>query len=183
MMHPPENPPPRPWYREPWPWFIIAIIVISFSWGLFQLAVALRWGDTLVVDDYYQKGKAINIDLTRDDHARQWGISANLQIDGLSGEVRVQVTGRLQPLPDTLKLSLLSPLFADEDTRITLRRSVSGEYVGQLQQFTPGRYYLQLETLDQQVAEVGYTGGWRLSQKTEVAADTPIRLTYRDTGS
>ncbi len=165
-----------PWYKEPWPWFIISIIVISITWGTIQLVIALQKADSVVVDDYYKSGKAINIDLTRDQNALQLAINASILIDDMSGEVRAKVSGQLHHFPETLKLSLLSPLFSDKDTTVTLRRTVSGDYVGQLEKFTPGRYYVQLETLDRLIPEVGYETGWRISRKTDVNPDSEISL-------
>ena len=175
-----------PWYKEPWAWFIVGIVATSITWGLFQLSVAFRKADSVVVDDYYKNGKAINIDLTRDENAKALDIAALLTLDALTGEIQVEVTGKAaanngenktDDLPDTLKLSLLSPAFADQDQRIILKRSISGLYVGQLEQEISGQRYIQLETLDTLIPEVGYESGWRISQRTDIQGSMNIQLT------
>lgn len=43
--------PPRPWYREPWPWVAIAIPAAAVIMGMTTLYLALTNPDYLVVDD------------------------------------------------------------------------------------------------------------------------------------
>lgn len=48
--------PPRPWYREPWPWVAIAIPGAAVIGGLFTLYLAVSHPDPLVVDqDQYRE--------------------------------------------------------------------------------------------------------------------------------
>ncbi len=176
MSHPLSKEPITPWYKEPWAWFIVGIVVVSITWGLFQLSVALRKADSVVVDDYYKNGKAINIDLTRNQNAEQLNIQAQLKIDDLTGELRVAVTGNMKTPPVSLKLSLLSPVFANQDQIIILKHSASGDYVGQLTHEITGRYYIQLETDDKLIPEVGYETGWRISNKTDIKPGIAIDL-------
>ena len=44
------------------------------------LATAIRTDDGLVTDDYYKKGKAINMELRRDKQAFNMGLSAQLMV-------------------------------------------------------------------------------------------------------
>ena len=43
-------PVPRPWYREPWPWVLIAIPALAVVGSAVTLWLALRHPDTLVLD-------------------------------------------------------------------------------------------------------------------------------------
>ncbi|MGB1270787.1 MAG: FixH family protein [Endozoicomonas sp.] len=165
-----------PWYREPWAWYIVGILLVTFCWGSFQLYTALSNQDSVVIDDYYKNGKAINHDRTRNHNARTLGVQAMVTIDNLVGEVRVAVQGSLEEWPEQLTLSFLSPVFKKQDKTLTLKRSVSGEYVGQLQELVAGRYYLQLETQDTYIPEVGYETGWKVTMETAVTPGEPINL-------
>lgn len=168
MTHLAKNEPFTPWHKEPWVWAIIGLLSVTFIWGSYRIYFAFKIQDSVVVDDYYKNGKAINQDLTREKNARALNISASLMIDDLVGEARVMVQGQPQTWPDTLKLSLLSPVFAERDNIITLHRSISLNddvvYVGQTNQQVSGKTYVQLETLDTLIPEVGYETGWRLNQ-------------------
>lgn len=50
---------PRPWYREPWPWILIAIPALAVVGGAVTLWLALSHPDALVLDvERYQKVRA-----------------------------------------------------------------------------------------------------------------------------
>ena len=165
-----------PWYKEPWAWFVVIILTVSVCWGIFQLTVAFRNADSVVIDDYYKNGRAINEDLTRDQNAQQLDIKAKLVIDDVTGEVKVLLSGKMDKYPPKLRLSLLSPVFALKDSVISLNRTLLGYYIGQLEEQVSGSYYIQLETLDKFIPEVGYESGWRLIQKTTLTQGEVVSL-------
>ena len=53
----------KPWYREPWVWLMIALPASAVVGGIITIYLAVSTSDGLVVDDYYKRGKAINLDL------------------------------------------------------------------------------------------------------------------------
>ncbi len=182
---PADYEPFTPWYREPWAWYIVGILMVTFAWGSFQVFTAFTHQDSVVIDDYYKNGKAINQDMTRIQNARTLGIEGALIIDELIGEVRVNMQGSPEQWPQQLKLSFLSPVFKNKDKAITLTRSFgtttanpenNSIYVGQLEELISGRYYLQLETLDELIPEVGYESGWKITLEAKVSPGAPITL-------
>lgn len=164
------------WHQEPWVWFILSIFLVTFIWGAITLTVALTNRDTVVVDDYYKVGKIINEDLSRENRAKDLGISAIINIDDLTGEVLVQVTGNLDVQPETLMLRLYSPAFQSNDQTVMLRFTPNDDYIGNLGHSAEGRYYIQLETLDEQIPEQPYQTGWRLNQEIILTPGTPAML-------
>lgn len=51
--------PPRPWYREPWPWVLIAIPAAAVAGSAVTLWLALSRPDTVVLDaERYQQIRA-----------------------------------------------------------------------------------------------------------------------------
>ena len=175
----PENDlqePFTPWHSEPWVWFIISLLVVTFCWGGVRLYTVFTHKDSVVIDDYYKRGKSINQDMTRTRAARDQNIEATITIDELIGEVQAEVTGDPEHWPQELMLSFLSPAFADQDVFIPLQRTFTGNYVGQLNDIVSGRYYLQLETKDKAIPEEGYKTGWRLTMEAIIAPGQPIRL-------
>jgi hypothetical protein len=56
----------KPWHRQPWVWLLIALPMSAVIGGMVTLYIAVTTSDGLVVDDYYRRGKAINLDLARD---------------------------------------------------------------------------------------------------------------------
>lgn len=52
----------QPWYRQPWPWFLIALPAIAVVGCIATMILAIRTNDA-VVADYYQRGLDINKEL------------------------------------------------------------------------------------------------------------------------
>ena len=176
--------PNTPWYREPWAWYMVAIMAATFTWGGVQVYTAVTYQDSVVIDDYYKYGRAINQDLTRVDNARAMAIVATVTVDDLTGEVRVILQGQTSQWPPQLRLSFLSPVFQDQDRTIDLYRTpgpqTASAYTGQLSRAIAGRYYLQLETPDQAVPETGFTSGWKISQQVNIVPDATLTLAAGD---
>jgi hypothetical protein len=106
----------KPWYRQFWPWFLIALPAISVVAGLTTLAIAIRNQDSLVRDDWYKDGKAINQSLARDGEATRQGMSAELQIDAMTGEVTVLVSRQRKTSSAPVSpLTLSHPTLAEQD--------------------------------------------------------------------
>jgi len=118
-----------PWYREPWPWLLMAGPAVVVVAGIYTTVLAVRTDDGLVAEDYYKQGLSINRQLARGDYARAKNISANAEFAGDS--VRVAVSADT-PLPQTLKLHIVHPTRAGEDREIVLVASRAGEYAGKL---------------------------------------------------
>src|SRR6185436_18003530 len=93
----------KPWYREPWPWLLMAGPAIVIVAGFYTLWLAIQSDDGLVADDYYKRGLAINQTLSRAIRARQLALAARAELGAGSAEVRVTLTGTGE-LPATLRL-------------------------------------------------------------------------------
>ena len=48
----------KPWYREPWPWFLISLPATAVAAGITTVWIAATNADGLVVGDYYKAGDA-----------------------------------------------------------------------------------------------------------------------------
>ena len=77
----------RPWYREPWPWILMAGPFAVIVAGLFTAWMAVTRADPLVVDNYYKEGLAINQVIERDQAA------AHGRLPG-GGDVRTERVSR-----------------------------------------------------------------------------------------
>lgn len=61
--------PTTPWYRQLWPWLIMAPPFVSVIAGIALLWTAISSNDGLVTPDYYKQGIEINQRLTREQAA------------------------------------------------------------------------------------------------------------------
>ena len=140
-------PPPRPWYREPWPWALMAGPAIVIVAGAVTVIYAVRSNDGLVAEDYYKRGLTVNRDLARIETARRLRIAADIGLDAGQATAVVQPAMALA-LPDTLTLRLAHPTRASEDVVVTLRRSGANEYRAPVTLPASQRWKLRLETPD-----------------------------------
>ena len=140
----------RPWFRQFWPWFLIAlpgsVVIAAFT----TLYIANEHSDDLVVDDYYKTGLAINQRLEKDRRAQALGLQAGLAISG--GEVRLQLDGPVDL--QELRLSLSHPLEAERDFSIALGRYAAGGYSASLPQAVAPNWHWVLDG--------GEDSDWRL---------------------
>ena len=157
--------PQRRWYAEPWVWLLIALPGMAVIGGMITLYLAVSTSDGLVVDDYYRRGKAINMDLARDAAAAAYGVRASLLLDAALKVMHVELTPVRGAWPDTLQLAVMHPTRAGADQHIVLRHSGSGQYSGRLDELADGHWYLQLSADD-----------WRLSGTLRVPQEGPLLL-------
>src|SRR3954465_5210601 len=136
-----------PWYRQPWPWLLMAGPAIVVVAGLFTAWLAVVHEDGLVADDYYKQGLAINKVIERETEA----VFLHAHARVLFGENRVRVfLGGVAP--DELKLQLVHPTRAGLDRAARLSAAGAGWYEGAID--TRGtRWHVVLEDA---------AGTWRL---------------------
>ncbi len=156
----------RPWYREPWPWLLMAGPLAVIVAGMATLWLAMRSDDGLVADDYYKRGLAINQTLARGDLAARLGYRAGVTFDADGRRVTVALSGGA-PLPPHVVLRLAHPTRAGMDQVVTLRASAAGTYSGELRQPATGRRIVILED---------FKRTWRLSADAAGAAGITLTL-------
>lgn len=142
----------RRWYREPWVWLLISLPMTAVIASMVTIYLAVSTSDGLVVDDYYKRGKAINVDLARDAAAARHELRADIDLDMRNNRVQLLLQGNVERLPETLTLSLLHPTQAGYDQVLPLQHAGDGVYSGAIDEVGRGNWYLQLETVE-----------WRLS--------------------
>ncbi|MFT6955288.1 MAG: hypothetical protein ACJAYC_000281 [Halieaceae bacterium] len=154
MMPSPKNRIEPPWYRQFWPWFIMALPVSVVVAGLVTFYIANRHADDLVVDEYYKEGLAINRQLAKKQRAADLGITAKLLIQGST--LRLWSTG---PIRDPiLRLRLAHPMEADRDFQISLARRNDGSYSAPLAALVAAHWHSILDSGESS----GENSLWRL---------------------
>jgi hypothetical protein len=138
---------PKPWYREPWPWFLMVAPLAAVIMGVVMIVVASRTQDGLVADDYYKEGLAINRTLDRERRAGALHISGLLEFSADRTQVRLRLV-QDGDAPPALLLTLLHPTRAGMDQRILMVRTAPGEFSGKLRAPVAGRWLLMLEDDD-----------------------------------
>jgi hypothetical protein len=145
----PEPRDDRPWWRYGWVWFLIGIPATSVIAGAVMLWIAVTQSDSLVADDYYRQGRAINQRLEKDQTAVMHGIRLTSRIEARpSGDHRIEVRfesrDTVQP-PAFIRLRLSHPTLDRMDILATLTRSSGLSYTSDVPGIMPGRWYVQME--------------------------------------
>src|SRR5512143_961136 len=151
----------EPWYRQRWPWFLIAGPAIVVVAALFTAWLAASTDDGVIADDYYKRGLMINKELDRTARAEALRLGAVVTF-APDGSVRLALDG---DAPPEVMLTLGHPTRAGYDRAITLMRGADGVYAGRLDAPRDGRRHVAVETAT-----------WRLTTTTLPGDATEVRL-------
>lgn len=140
----------RPWYREPWVWFVAALPAAAVAASFAALGFAIATDDGVVAEDYYKQGLAVNQVLRRDARARELHLEATARF--LGERVEVVLPGAQERFPQ-LRLRLIHPTRPGLDQTVVLTPS-GPAYAGRLTSLDGGPRLIVLE-------DAGAT--WRLT--------------------
>jgi hypothetical protein len=161
----------KPWYREPWPWLLMALPATAVVAGSFMFWLAVSTEDGLVEDDYYKKGLTINQTIERDQAAQALHIKAQLMVGDDPTHLRLMLQGgQSGTLPQQLRLKVLHPTRAGMDQVVVLTQRGEGYYEGGIKLLGAAKWRLILEDLDKH---------WRLTGIWHVPKDSSVALSSR----
>lgn len=154
----------KPWYQQFWPWFLILLPASVVVAGFSTLYIALSNPHSMVDDQYYREGLAINQSLEQDRRAAELGLSAKVSFG--DGYVDIVLAGRgdqlsdysSQEFPTQLVLLMLHPGSQTLDQRLQLVHIKAGHYRAELSSTYEYSYYLRLMPEDK---------SWRLNGKID----------------
>lgn len=133
-----------PWYREPWPWLLMAGPLLVIVAGGVTTWLAVSTSDGLVTENYYRQGLAMHRTLLRDEHARALGLSAGVRIADGRLAVRLRADDRGFAPPAELLATLSHPTRAGLDQSLRLTRA-GAVYGGTVHLPAAGHWLLLLE--------------------------------------
>jgi hypothetical protein len=150
-----------PWYREPWPWILMAGPAIAVVAGLATMYIAFTHADPLVADQYYKEGLAINRVMDRDHEAQARGYRATVLVNEERTLVRVQMAG--EDLPAELRLHFIHLTRSESDRTFSAVRLQSGLYQGKIRLPDAVRWNVELEDT---ARNWRLTGVWSAADET-----------------
>jgi hypothetical protein len=159
-----------PWYKQPWLWFILAPLIAVFFYGTSYAYLSVVTFDGMVKGDYAKTAKHFNLDLSKLDKAAAMGLSAEIVLDELTGDLRLVVTSTPALNSQTLLLDVVHPTMASLDQPIMMARRPDGSYYGSLNKTINGKRYLHL---------TGPDNTWRVSQEVNTPWPTNITITAK----
>lgn len=152
------------WYKQFWPWFLIILPMCAVVASLTTFKIALDNSDSLVAEDYYKEGKAINMDLSKVKYAKQLGMQFSLE----QANNEILLTQHGGPTYNTaLKVEFYHPTIAEKDFKLTATADAKGVYRITLPNAITGAWEVRLESFD---------GKWRIHQRVELADNIQLWL-------
>ena len=142
----------NPWYREPWPWLLMAGPAAVLVAGGFTMWIAFSTSDGLVAQDYYKQGMAVNKVLAKEQNAARLGLSA---VVGLAGDRHRIVVTLAGAEPREIGIRFVHATRSGHDLALRLARVGPGRYEAAVPaDLPPGRWNVNIEAPG---------GEWRLA--------------------
>ena len=161
----------QPWYRQFWPWFIIALPAASVIGGLTTLWISMQTTDSLVLRSEDGIRNASDRHIAAERFAATAGLAVLVEINRETGAVSaVMRSGDLEEVPATLEFELSHPAFAERDQAIALAKAMPDAagnpvWAGHFATVPEGRFYAVLKAGDT----------WRLTAEWRGEASLTLR--------
>ncbi len=145
-----------PWYQQFWPWFIISLPASAVIAGITTVYIAVKNDDSLVVDNYYKEGLAINQVLTKQRVAHELGVTAVMDFNALTSELKIHIPTGLTQTDKVLKVRLVHVTQAEKDRVLLLKRNDLNDFVIQVDDIHEGWWNVFIESM---------SGNWQINQR------------------
>lgn len=155
------------WYQEPWAWFVAAIPLGTVVACFFLVTILSEHSVELVVDDYYKKGKAINMQLDKIKQAKSWGISALVKVEDDRIVLDINKNSQAPEFP-VLNIDFYHATMSVKDLNVTASKRGDGKYSAILDKKLTGNWRITVTPHD---------NSWKIQQKVSLPySDTIILL-------
>ncbi|MFV8461611.1 FixH family protein [Vibrio campbellii] len=156
----------KPWYKQFWPWFLIALPATVVIWTIMTVIVFTQNSVNLVTEDYYKKGKGINVDISKVNIAKELGLSASLNEKGNSVIITLD-KGKLDHFP-AISAMFVHRTLPDRDFTQLLTADARGNYTLTLDHRLEGPWFIELTPHDEE---------WLVQGRMNFPIETPTQLT------
>jgi hypothetical protein len=133
------------WYREPWAWFVFSLPVISMVVGTTYYNIANNNADSMVVGDYYKKGKYINFEVGKVKMAQKLGMRFALQLK--DNELIIKPTG-IEKIFPLLNLNFFHPTLEEQDFYLSMTPDGNGHFRHKFDKEVTGKWKVTLSSFE-----------------------------------
>ncbi len=155
----------KPWYKQGWPWFLIALPASAVIAGIATIIIATKNSDSLVKADYYKEGLAINQSIEQQKKAKSLALSFTLE----RADSSLSITTVKELKTPVLYLFLQHPADPEKDTTVVLNRSSNVlSYQGNAEQIYDVNYRVTLYPPEQD---------WKILARWQPENESPKTLT------
>ncbi|WP_038174745.1 MULTISPECIES: FixH family protein [Vibrio] len=137
----------QPWYKQFWPWFLITLTVGVSLLTVVRVLILTNQSVHLVTEDYYKKGKGINVDISRVSTAKELGLSAAVSSEGNTIVVQFE-KGQLDHYP-AITAMFAHRTLPDRDFTQLITSDARGHYRLTLENELQGPWFIELTPHDE----------------------------------
>ncbi|MFD2176635.1 FixH family protein [Veronia pacifica] len=155
----------RPWYKQFWPWFLIALPGTVVVASLFTFYLFSKNSVSLVTDDYYKKGKSINRDLSKLKAADNLNIRASLT--GNENRMTLRLNKGALPFYPPIRIKFQHRTLPEKDVIRMLSPDAKGNYRFSLEKALTGPWFIELSAHD---------NSWKLANRANFPTTETVTL-------
>lgn len=137
----------QPWYKQFWPWFLITLTVGVSLLTVVRVLILTNQSVHLVTEDYYKKGKGINVDISRVSTAKELGLSAAVSSEGNTIVVQFE-KGQFDHYP-AITAMFAHRTLPDRDFTQLITSDARGYYRLTLENELQGPWFIELTPHDE----------------------------------
>jgi len=141
MINDDQSPPP--WYKQFWPWFLIFLPLSVVIAGISTVIIAQKNAVTLVSDNYYKEGLAINNILQLEKNAQKLSITADILVSTETATCTIQLIGN-HSNSEELTLNLFHPTLGNLDRSLQLQKVAKNIYQSSCTLPQAGKWYISV---------------------------------------
>lgn len=153
------------WYKQFWPWFLIIVPLTSMILSFTMMNLAFTGEDSMVIDDYYKEGRAINLKIQKLQQAQNLNISTKTQV--FSDYVEVIFISGEPENGEALTLDFFHSTQKFKDFSVTLFRDANGVYRAPLTEDILGKWQLSLHPFNE---------NWKIQKVVSLPQTSPFDL-------
>lgn len=148
----------KPWYKQFWPWFLIALPTAAVIASLSTVIFAFKHADVVVQDNYYKEGLAINTQVNDLNMAKSLGLTASLLLDEGTLNFTLAHQADTFTAPETITISFTHPLDDKQDTQVVAQSAGNQTYRASMPKLQKSVWHIDIEGSNGQAT-------WRLKYR------------------
>ncbi len=162
-----------PWFKQIWPWFIISFPLLTVIAGIITYYIAADNPVSLVQDNYFKEGLAINQVIHQQKKAKELNISATLNAEKTSQLLFVTLASTNINIT-SLQVIFSHPTQEKLDKQIIFDALGFNEFAAQLPDLPQAKWHVQL--IDKNNGWL-LKGRWNYPQKTKlILKSQPVKV-------
>lgn len=165
------------WQKYAWLWFISALPALAVIASLITVVIAIKNPPSMVDDDYYEMGIAINKKIQQYSLSERLNIRADIAFDFEKKSLRLLLNKDHASMPELLMLSFTHPVDSTHDFQLPLQKNSQQEYLQQFQSIAPAHWHIQLTPLNMNIDQT-----WRIRGKVHLPQQGTTQLQSRAYG-